>query len=237
MASDKQDKKQQMTAIVSVFLAIIIVAWIMSLNFTLFNANKESGDGSVQSLLSNFEKSLESFNEELSNNDVDLNNVIISLKDKLNEKGRGVEDLTRAMKEKLDYVKMETWLDYTDENISFKYPKDWVLLSENNIITLSSNDNVYLTIHKYSLEELPDNINSLSLMKYLDEQVNRALGNINGYSAIETGNELEIYEVYFKENVNFAKTYWEKNNIVYSLEHELNEELDPIIKLIIANIK
>ncbi|MFW0862631.1 MAG: hypothetical protein ACKKL6_03515 [Candidatus Komeilibacteria bacterium] len=236
MTKDRQAKRQQMTAIVSVFLAVIIIAWIMSLSFTLFNADKNKDEGSVQNLLANFEKSLENFNTELSSNDVNLSNVADSLKNKFNQEKQNVE-IVETIKNKLETIKLDSWLEYAGENISFKYPADWILSTEDNMIKLGLEDNIYLTINKYSVEDLPDNINSLPLTEYLDEQINRDLGNITGYVAIDTNTELEMYEVDYKEDRDTGVIYWEKNELVYSLEYTLDEELDSIIKLIISNIK
>jgi len=236
MTKDRQEKKQQMTAIVSVFLAVIIIAWILSLNFTLFNTNANKEDGSVQNLLANFENSLENFNAELSDNDVDLSNVAATLKNKLNQEKQSIE-IVETIKDKLDNIKLDSWLEYTDDNISLKYPTEWVLSSEDNVIKLGLEDSTYLIINKYTIEELPDNINSLPLIEYLDEQVSRDLGNITGYSTLDTNTEFEMYRVDAKEDTNTVLIYWEKNELIYSLEYILDEELDSIIQLIISNIK
>ncbi len=238
MDKEQQAKKQQMILIVSIFLAVIIVAWIISLEFTLFNADKNEGDGSVKNILNNLEQSVESFSNDISDNDVDFSDIVDNLKDRFNEEKNNVESITESMIAKLNLAKLESWQEYSDDMIEFKYPADWSLVNEENIISLNKGDEDILSITVYTdPSQLPDNINSLELIGWLDEQVNRDLGIFMGYSLEAMDTELEMYNVNFKEDTNIARMYWENEGAVYSINYILDDEIDSIIKLIISTIK
>ena len=238
MSKEREIKKQQMTFIVSLFLAVIIIAWIASFGWSLYSANEKEGDGSVKSLVGGIEEGIASFSANMVDKDIDFKSVISSLTDRFDKEQAVVDSVTDAMLEKLTEAKMDSWSVYQDEQIYFKHPIEWSLIVDGNVLRLQYEDNNVIDINIYkNLGELPDNINGLELVAWMDEQIDRELGVFTAYELSDFNETIEMYSVARKDSDESVDLYWQLDDSAYHLGYNSNERIDKIIKLIISTIK
>lgn len=238
MSKKRDTNKQKMIFIVSIFLVVIIVAWIVSLGWTLFNTGESEDEGSVKNMVGGIERSIASFSTSVSDKKINFNSVIESLRQKFAEEQAEVDSITDSMMAKLSEAKIDTWSEYVDELIYFKYPIEWPLKVDENVITLESDgdDIMVITVYK-EVNELPDNINNLLLIEWLDEQVDRELGIFSGYELTDLNVDHNMYVVSRKDDLQGVDVYWQKGAAAYHLKYNFDEQIDRMIKLIISTIK
>ena len=238
MRGDQDTNKQRLIVIVGIFLVIIFVGWLWSLNWVLLSNESGDGQGTVKEVVGGIEDSLATFNKNISAKKTSINNVVQTLRDRLDKEKETADLVTESLKDKITAISMESWNEYSDENTYFKYPLDWTLSADNNVLSLMVGGVNSLSIVTYaSASDLPDNINSLQLIPWLDEQVDRVLGIYSGYELTSLSNEYEMYQVDSKGDMKSRDIYWQKDNTVFHMNYVLNEELDKMIKLIISTIK
>jgi len=238
MRGDQDTNKQRLIVIVGIFLVIIFVGWLWSLNWVLLSNESGDGQGTVKEVVGGIEDSLATFNKNISAKKTSINNVVQTLRDRLDKEKETADLVTESLKDKITAISMESWNEYSDENTYFKYPLDWTLSADNNVLSLMVGGVNSLSIVTYaSASDLPDNINSLQLIPWLDEQVDRELGIYSGYELTSLSNEYEMYQVDSKGDMKSRDIYWQKDNTVFHMNYVLNEELDKMIKLIISTIK
>jgi hypothetical protein len=238
MDKDRDSKKQQLIFIVSVFLALIIIAWLVTMDWSLASEKSEDSGGSVQSMMSGLGESIENFNNNIADKKESVDGIVASLKEKFLNRQESIDNITESMVDKFDALQVETWSEHNDDYVYFKYPLTWDLTVNENVLILNVEGEQVLVITIYkSISDLPDNINNLDLIAWLDEQVDRELGVFTGYELSDLDSDFEMYNVMRKDSSDIINVYWGVDDSAYEIGYAFDEQYDKIIKLIISTIK
>jgi len=230
-----QSRPNQLTLWVGIFIVVIVLAWIFSWRWMFDLKGDVTGKEELRGTVAELADDWQEFNQDLTSSRLKLDKVLDSLKQGMTETQERTKALAQTILDKIDQDKLSQWPEISLAGLSFHYPVDWQLLEEDNQLELLTEEQAILDVSFFTTQQdLPDNINKLSLFDWLTEQVNRDLGVFTNYQVVDSDWADKVYQVNSKDSqVNY---FWQTDGI-YWLRHTDIEAYQTNINLIISSIK
>lgn len=214
-----QHIKKQWYGWVIILVILVIIMWFVTWQNEWYQNRQVNNEDRLESTWQDLAKQWQKLQGETN---VNSNKVAAILRQwrqqTTNDLGAG--EWLNYLSQRIDTWQLADWQEVSMATLNWRMPADWQAQEEDGVILIMNDiaEPVMRIVSLAQASDLPDNINNLTLIDWLDQQQQRALGIVADWQEQSMHDISDGYLVTYKNNDWQTGFWWQMGDGVYHID-------------------